>query len=261
MPGDAHSHDLDELMREVARLRNRYGDDIGFAAQARLEGSMTSHRALIKLHRNRLEEIAEEVAVLERELVGYQAGLVAYLLDLIERARIEHEEGWSPVPVIGYRMWALHRDRLEGVRTVWDGPSLSAKCAAGYNDIEVPHTDGRCGRLGCGVYAAMRPDPVLESFTPGAGHGYVAGRVELTGKVVEHETGYRAQHATAVAIVAVSRNGTLATTHPTEIRALFAQPYETMNTVELRTEWTRHMTIDFLTDTQEDPWTSESNAA
>ena len=257
----AEPDQLDELLRQVSRLRTRYAEATGQEQQLRLENSLRRRRNRIMQIRHRIEELSTEAATLDRELLGYQTALVAYLADLADRLRTGHDEGWSPTPVIGYRMWVMHRDRLEGVRTVWLHRKLKATCAAGYDDVEIPHTDGRCGRLGCGVYAAMSPEPVLESFTPGSGLGYVAGRVEMTGKVVEHDTGYRAELAETVAVVAVGRRGTLATRDPGLIEQLFASPQRAMETATLQAFWTRHMIVEFLSSTGEDPWILESSGA
>lgn len=247
--------DVRGLLDELERLRQRYGDEYGMGRSLPHRSSIARRRHRIAEIRRRIDELSEEAATLERELVGYRAGVIAHLSDLVERLRADHREGWSPTPVMGYRMWALLRDRIEGVRTVWPTPLLRATCSAGYDDVEIPHTDGRCGRLGCGVYAAKRPEPVLESFRPQAGYRYVAGRVAMSGKVVEHDTGYRAEVAEAVAVVAAGRHGVLATRDPALIDALFRDPHRLMSSHELHANWTDHMTIDYLVEDQEEPWT------
>lgn len=245
--------DVRDLLGQLERLRQRYG--IETDPSVPLSGSIGRRRHRLEEIRRRIDELSEEASTIERELIGYRAGLVAHLTDLVERLRADHREAWSPTPVMGYRMWALLYDRIEGVRTVWPTSRLRATCAAGYADVEVPHTDGRCGRLGCGVYAAKRPEPVLDSFRPESGHRYMAGRVAMTGKVVEHDTGYRAEIAEAVAVVAAGRQGVLATRDPCVIAALFQNPARTMDDHELQPHWTDHMTIEYLTETREEPWT------
>ncbi len=247
--------DVRELLGELERLRQRYGDQAGIDHTLPLHGSIARRRHRITEIRRRIDELSEEAATIERELVGYRAGLIAHLTHLVERLRSDHREAWSPTPVMGYRMWALLYDRIEGVRTVWPTSRHRATCASGYDDVEVPHTDGRCGRLGCGVYAAKRPEPVLEAFRPDSGHRYVAGRVAMTGKVVEHDTGYRAEIAEAVAVVAAGRGGVLATRDAAVIDALFDKPAQTMDAHELQQHWTDHMTIEYLTQIEEEPWT------
>ena len=255
--------DLRRLLGELERLRERYGGGPDIQHELPLRSSIARRRKRIEIIRRHIDELAEEAATLERELVGYRAGLVAHLTHLVDRLRHDHAEGWSPTPVMGYRMWALLHDRVEGVRRVWPTSRLRATCGAGYDDVEIPHTDGRCGRLGCGVYAAKRPEPVLESFRPASGHRYVAGRVAMTGKVVEHDTGYRAEVAEAVAVVAAGRHGVLATRDPALIDALFRDPHVTMSSHDelvAPSHWTDHMTIAYLTEIEEEPWTSASNA-
>lgn len=251
--------DLRGLLGQLERLRERYGGAPDVEHELPLRSSIARRRNRIDVIRRHIDELSAEAATLERELVGYRAGLIAHLTNLVESVRRDNHEAWSPTPVMGYRMWALLHDRIEGVRTVWPTSRLRATCGAGYDDVEIPHTDGRCGRLGCGVYAAKQPEPVIESFRPDSGYRYAAGRVALSGKVVEHDTGYRAEVAQVVAVVAAARHGILATRDPTLIDMLFRDPFLTMGTHALATHWTDHMTIEYLTEIEEEPWTSASN--
>jgi hypothetical protein len=65
------------------------------------------------------------------------------------------------VPVTGYRLWTLRPDGLYGAKQHWSTASLDATCLIYGAGGEIPHTDGRCGRLGCGVYAAKHLEPLL----------------------------------------------------------------------------------------------------
>lgn len=56
----------------------------------------------------------------------------------------------------------------------------------------------------------------------------VVGVVAMTGKVVEHERGYRASAATVIAVVANDGRSRLATTDPEVIEALFDDPSTTL---------------------------------
>lgn len=130
---------------------------------------------------------------------------------------------WSPTPLLGFRAWEV-RGLMQGAKRAWTTPTYEAGCVRRgkeTNDGNVPHTDGSCGRPPCGIYATKEPDMLLREFW---GHRMAYGLVELTGKVVEHDHGYRAQRATAV-FVAVVIGGRLMTAEgPGETAALFAQP-------------------------------------
>jgi len=115
-------------------------------------------------------------------------------------------EFWSPRPVLAFRMWEV-RGRLQGALQAWDRPVRVARCVSGRterDDGEVPHTDGRCGRPPCGIYAFREPAQLLASFgLPEGSRRRVYGLVALSGKVVEHERGYRGQRASVVAAAVV----------------------------------------------------------
>ena len=115
-------------------------------------------------------------------------------------------EFWSPRPVLGFRMWDV-RGRLQGAFQAWDRPVRVARCVSGRterDDGEVPHTDGRCGQPPCGIYAFREPAQLLASFgLPEGSRRRVYGLVALSGKVVEHERGYRGQRASVVAAAVV----------------------------------------------------------
>jgi hypothetical protein len=96
------------------------------------------------------------------------------------------EEFLSPTAVVGWRVWAWDGRSLKGVFETWRRASHTARCRT---CREVPgwsHT--------CGIYAVKDPLALLP-------FGYefgIEGRVELSGVVIEHETGYRATKARIV---------------------------------------------------------------
>ena len=63
---------------------------------------------------------------------------------------------WSPVPVLGFRMWTLSSLGARGAVRVWEEPGLVAHCPAGRGRPTTPRavaaasmplrTPGRCGR-------------------------------------------------------------------------------------------------------------------
>lgn len=126
-------------------------------------------------------------------------------------------------------MWEM-RGRLHGAWRAWDRPFREARCVTGRTELddgEVPHTDGRCGEPPCGIYAFKEPAQVLAAFgLPEARRRNVYGLVALSGKVVEHERGYRGQRAAVVA-AAVAGRGLLVRVEGLErLQSLFLAPEE-----------------------------------
>jgi hypothetical protein len=115
-------------------------------------------------------------------------------------------------PIVGYRGWiyALHgsRAKLHPISfgcsygpSPWDGAEsgwVFASCAADPVDIEhVPGCSCTCGFYATKILAPfpkaiLAMDPACEN---GVESGWVFGRVELAGKIIEHAYGYRAQRA------------------------------------------------------------------
>lgn len=99
-------------------------------------------------------------------------------------------EYWTPVPIVGWRTWTWTGTELHGYFEAWATSEFAARCDT---CSEIPGEDDTCG-----VYAVMRRDQV-EAFAFAWDHrDVVVGRVELTGLVIEHERGYRAEHARIV---------------------------------------------------------------
>ena len=125
------------------------------------------------------------------------------------------EAFWSPIPPLGFRMWRLTSQGMRGVVRSWPEPALEAICQRGPG---VPHDDPGCR---CGIYAfkeAAALCPAGIDFAPMAVHGLVA----LTGKVVEHERGYRAQRGQVLAVALVFGGALICRSDPAWIAGLFA---------------------------------------
>ena len=94
-------------------------------------------------------------------------------------------------PIIGHRVWRWDTAGLKSLNgKPWSpGKPLAAKCGAGntHDAHEVPQTDCTCG-----VYAAKNVEHLRKIGLDRRG---VIGEVNLWGKVVEHEQGFRAQFA------------------------------------------------------------------
>ncbi len=118
-------------------------------------------------------------------------------------------------PIVGYRAWyyeigqrgaRLHPliQRGSGVAagaSDWDGASwwwVTATCSRGAASWHVAPEE----ECTCGFYAMSTLPPVVSAcgyrtaeIGPGDTSGVVLGRVELAGKIIEHEWGYRAERA------------------------------------------------------------------
>lgn len=94
------------------------------------------------------------------------------------------DEFWSPEPIIAWRRWRLLGTTLHGVRRPWPTALFQATCPTCKT---VPGWDCTCG-----IYATKTEQRVWSSDP------LVFGRVELSGHVIEHEDGYRAERARIV---------------------------------------------------------------
>ncbi len=170
---------------------------------------LTSVLYRIEQARRLLENLEGEASTINKEIAGYETGLRALLGGVLDKADDWAAPLWSPIPVLAYRMWRLRDGRLHGVRSAWNGPALEAHCLGGGRIegrlVGVPHTNGECGNPPCGIYAYCAPQGLIGNL---AQPGHAVGLVALSGKVVEHERGYRAQFARVVAL-AVSAGGVI----------------------------------------------------
>jgi hypothetical protein len=139
---------------------------------------------------------------------------------------------WTPGIVLGFRMWEV-RARLQGAWKPWDSPEHEARCLSrrtGPDAADVPHTDGRCGPPSCGLYCFKEPEQLVAAFgLPRGADRWVMGLVSLSGKVVEHERGYRAQKARVLAAAVVGRGQMIRIEGDARLQALFAHPEGTIS--------------------------------
>ena len=220
----ARSRRLVELRRKVEQYWSRYGHREGADDVESLTQSINRRRSQLRRVRAQLAELQEEANVLQGEISGREKGLELLLDDIADRMRSNYAEGWSPFPVYGFRAWAITSKGLLGAVERWERPFLTATCRRHNGEDEVPHSGGECGPPACGIYATKDP-AVLLAPQPEAS-GIALGLVALTGKVVEHKRGYRAQHAEVVAL-AMATDGRMLLVDDTErIEAAFAAPLD-----------------------------------
>jgi hypothetical protein len=217
---------LRATVSELETYRRRYGRISEPPELSRMELAVGRRLAKMEALRDQMAVLLDEISRLDDELQGYRKGYLALLEDTIDRVRRDHGEGWSPTPVLGYRLWSWRDGGIHGAWERWATPTKTATCRSG--DDEIPHSDGRCGRLGCGVYAGKDLRALLEEHTRPGSHGYLAGSVELTGKVVEHEHGYRATRADVVTAVLVGADHMVLADDSAMLSDLFGAPDEIM---------------------------------
>jgi len=218
------SERLGRLRRTAAAYQERYGSLPGMDAITGTASAIATRRRRLERLQREAAEVQAEIAATEVELARLDEWVVFCLQESIERAQREHAEGWSPRPVLGFRLWRVADDALYGVRLPWTRPGMIATCLKGKGDTEIPHSDGRCGRLGCGVYVAKEIDPLLVGFGVAELGDVALGLVALGGKVVEHDGGYRGATAEVIALAATRGARRLFTADPVEIARVFAEP-------------------------------------
>jgi hypothetical protein len=98
-------------------------------------------------------------------------------------------------PIIGFRNWRVYAAgdlHSFTARDRWTPGADFAACCTARPDEAVPHRD-----CVCGVHAFRE----LRYLRPRALGTAVAGAVALWGRIVEHDLGFRAEHARPVALV------------------------------------------------------------
>lgn len=216
------------MNEDLRLLELRYGPHEGGPQLESLRVRMNRSHYRRQIIDEQIGELIEE----RRKLKG-EEDRIEKLLELVateeaERIRSRHSEGWSPDPVVGYRAWHLDDDgRVVGATGhVWSRPVMDADCEQArrpYDDL--PHTDRICSSFGygCGVYASKSAADLHPGPAP-----RILGVVHLTGKVVEHESGYRAARARVVAVLADDDSRRLTTAEPDLIETVFEQPVATL---------------------------------
>lgn len=215
---------LGDLMQRYRELQDEFGPMDEDALIDKVINSVANRRRRLESVLAQIAEIEIEAQWLTDEITAREQSLELLLVDLVRRVGRMVEDGWSPYPLLGFRLWIMRGSGLDGAKVTWRTPVMSAMCLTTGEGDGIPHSDGRCGRLGCGVYATKALEPLLSQHLHAQSHGYAVGLVELTGKVIEHEHGYRAEQAKIVALAAVGVDGYLETEDDDEIADLCDAP-------------------------------------
>ena len=203
---EARRRRIEALRRRLDTLRERYGRiPVDLRAADRLEEQLARRVSRIDFLTATIAEHQAEIDLISKEIGGYLAGVEALLGDAIEQIQRVKGEAWSPQPVLGYRMWNIVQGSVSGVVEPWRTRTKVARCLNGRPGEDLPHSNGVCGPPACGIYATKDPGVIWDQMP--RERDWAIGIVEMSGKVVEHSRGYRAQRAemVALAIVAAGR--------------------------------------------------------
>jgi hypothetical protein len=223
------SNDLQQTVERVNQLRLRY-DTLkrrlrradGVDEIERLDVSIQRRRSRIRHLNSEIDRLMEERDRLEGEVLGCFHGAEALLVDLIDRLETLDGPSWSPDPIPGFSILEAVGGVLHDGDHAWTTPVLRPSCpSVGPN---APHERAACAALACGVLAWKSIDKLPE--IGGAGLRAVA-EVAMSGRVIEHTDGYRAEVGEIVSVVAFDDTRWFRSRYVGQIDWFVAQPIET----------------------------------
>jgi hypothetical protein len=231
------TNDVDQWrLLEIYRQRYRIEERLG--PLHHLEKSIKRRRVrtaglsrAIEALEHELERARTELHAVETEIEGTKAAGALLISEIIDRVREDMGEAWSPMAVRGFRVWRIEDGSVMGNQVHWPKPSLSSVCLRDIPGDDVPHAVDRCGPPACGIYAVKHLTMFPDDVAAGRITSSMVGVVAMSGKVVEHEKGYRAAQARVVAAVANCEGRMLMTDSPRHLSELFENP------VRATTEW------------------------
>lgn len=263
MAGPGSASDLEqwktlEIYRQRYRIEDRLGPLHG------LEKSISRRRVrsaglsrTIEALEAELTRARSELRVIETEIEGSRAAGALLISEIIDRVREEKGEAWSPTPIRGFRVWRIEDGSVMGNQVHWTETSLSSVCLRDVPGDDVPHSVERCGPPACGIYAVKHLSMLPEEVAAGRIKRSIVGVVALSGKVIEHELGYRAEHARVVAAVANDAGRILITDDPEHLDALFHDPLHVLSRRGKRNRSDESTVGEFLESSRkkEEQWT------
>lgn len=225
---------------QLAAYRDRYQithllgpiDSLEKSIQRRELRSLALTRRIGELEKD-LAGARNELGAVRAEIEGSRSTGALLIEEILGRVRIDHGEAWSPNPFRGFRVWRIHEKAIWGNQVVWPEPRMEGRCLRSIPGDDIPHSVSRCGPPACGIYAVKN----LDMFPPEVGaaevRGSVVGVVALSGKIIEHELGYRASRARVLAAAVNASGRRRLFNSPDEMADLFHDP---IGTVEDRSE-------------------------
>lgn len=239
-------YQIDDLLEQV--------DSLDRSIKRRLNRRASLLRRLSELH-TQVEEAGKELRAIDFEVEGSRTAGALLIDDILERVRIDRGEGWSPSPVKGYRVWRIEGNRVLGNQVPWPTAELESKCLRRVAGEDLPHSVDRCGPPACGIYAVKDLDMFPEEVAANEINHTVVGVVAMSGKVIEHDHGYRARRARAVALSVYDDGRRLITGDSRLIARLFRDPEATLDEVDPSREPSNEERRAFLDRAiQEEKW-------
>jgi hypothetical protein len=223
------SNDLEQTVERVNRLRLRY-DTLkrrlrradGVDEVERLDVSIRRRRARIRHLDSQIDRLMEERDRLEGEVLGCFHGAEALLVDLIDRLEALDGPSWSPDPIPGFTILGVIDGVAHDGDHAWTTPVLRPDCPSGRPDA--PHERAACARLACGLLAWKS----IEKLPEIGGHGLRAvAEVAMSGRVIEHTEGYRAEVGEIVSVMAFDDTRWFRSRYSGQIDWFIAEPTET----------------------------------
>lgn len=217
------AHRVRVLRSRYEALRGRLQRNDGLSEIQRLDGSIDRRTRQLEHINQQIDRLSEERDRVEAEILGCYTGSEALLTDLV--SRMEEIEGtdWTPIPIVSFTMWELSGNTMRDDAVSWRGRRAVGTCdgsAAG----DLPHTTEACARGGCGIVGFR--DLGLLGDVP-SDDLVCVGRLHMSGRVVEHEHGYRAELAEVVALIATDGSRWFRTRDRGQIDDFFATPEAT----------------------------------
>jgi hypothetical protein len=190
----------------------------------RLDASIRRRRNRIRHLDAQIERMTDERDRLEGEILGCFHGAEALLVDLIDRLEALDGPSWSPDPVPGYSVLEVVGPFIHDGDHAWITPVLRPGCPSGGADA--PHQSAACSELQCGVLVHKSIDrlPAISGGTLRA-----VAEIALSGRVIEHTDGYRAEVGEIIALVAFDETRWFRTRHVDQIETFVADPVATFD--------------------------------
>jgi hypothetical protein len=225
------SKDLEDTVARVERLRLRY-DTLkrrlrradGVDEVERLDISIQRRRSRIKHLDSQIDRLMQERDRLEGEVLGCFHGAEALLVDLIDRLETLDGPSWSPDPVPGYSVLEVEGGFVHDGDHTWMKPLLRPGCPSWRRDA--PHQSAACAALPCGVLAYKSIDKLPEIS---GGTLRAVAEIAMSGRVIEHTDGYRAEVGEIVALVAFDETHWFSSRDPDQIDSFVAAPAVTFD--------------------------------
>ena len=212
-----------------------------YSIEGRLDPVISLERSLNR-RRMRSAALARRLADLEKQLVQVRTELTAVeseidkskaagallLEEILDEVQRDMGEAWSPTPVIGFRVWRIEDNQVKGNQLPWLTPRMVSRCLREIPGEDLPHPVDRCGPPACGIYAVKTLAVFPSDVASGEIRRSVVGLVAMSGKVIEHDEGYRAYSANAIALSANDGARRLLTADRDLVEKLFENPERTL---------------------------------